>query len=136
LGVDVERKNFNPIHRVPVIVSGDQGSVFIDTIDIIEDHESGGGGSPVVGGIAGGRPVVGMNAQLMAVHSLATQVRREVHEIKLSQVADRTWMQRNLSIVNSNMKRLGITAAIWVVQYAGTIAGAGVLGAAAMMTTC
>jgi hypothetical protein len=128
LGVDVERKNFNPIHRVPVIVSGDQGSVFIDAIDIIEDHESGGGGGPVVGGIAGGRPAAGMNAQLMAVHSSSTQVRREVHEIKLPQVADQTWMQRNFGIVNTNMRRLGITAAIWFVQGAGTIAGAEVLG--------
>ncbi|KAI2499288.1 hypothetical protein MHU86_15208 [Fragilaria crotonensis] len=64
----------------------------------------------------------------MAVHSLATQVRREVHEIKLSQVADRTWMQRNFGIVNTNMRRLGITAAVRVVQGAGAIAGAGVGG--------
>ena len=34
----------------------------------------------------------------------------------------------NFGIVNTNMRRLGITAAIWVVQGAGTIAGAGVLG--------
>jgi hypothetical protein len=128
LGVDVERENFNPNHPVPMIVSGDQGSVFINAIDIIEDHESGGGGGSIVRGIVGGRPAAGMNAQLMAVHSLATQVRREVHEIKLSQVADRTWMQRNFGIVNTSMRRLGITVAIRVVQGAGTIAGAGVLG--------
>ena len=111
-----------------MIVSGDQGSVFIDAIDNVEDDEGGGGGGAVVGGIAGGRPGAGMNAQLMAVHSLATQVRREVHEIKLSQVADRTWMQRNFGIVNTNMRRLGITAAVRVVQGAGAIAGAGVGG--------
>ncbi|KAI2501964.1 hypothetical protein MHU86_12517 [Fragilaria crotonensis] len=127
-GVDVEGENYNPIHRVPVIVSGDQGSVFIDAIDNVEDDGGGGGGGAVVGGIAGGRPGAGMNAQLMAVHSLATQVRREVHEIKLSQVADRTWMQRNFGIVNTNMRRLGITAAVRVVQGAGAIAGAGVGG--------
>ncbi len=68
-----------------MIVSGDQGSVFmIKAIDIIEDLESGGGGGAVVGGIEGGRPAAGMNAQLMAVHSLVTQVRREVHEINTS----------------------------------------------------
>jgi hypothetical protein len=130
-GINVEGENYNPICRVPVIVSGDQGSVFIDAIDVVDEEQEGGGGGgggAVIRGVAGGRPAAGMNAQLMAVHSLATQVRREVHEIKLSQVADRTWMQRNFGIVNTNMRRMGITAAFRVVQGAGAIAGVGGAG--------
>ncbi len=96
--------------------------MFSHAIDVVEGQEGVGGGSAVVCGIVGGRPAAGMNAQLMAVYSLATQVRREVHEIKLSQVADRTWMQRNVGIVNSNMRRMGITAAFRFVQGAGAIA--------------
>ena len=116
LGVDVSVENFNPIRRVPVIVSGDQGSVFIDVIQVGE--EAGGGGEGVAGGAGGGgRPtggMNGMNAQMMAMHSLSTQIRREVHEIKLSQAADRTWMQRNFGIVNTNMRRIGASAAMRV----------------------
>ncbi len=87
-GVDVAGENYNPIRRVPVIVSGDQGSVFSDAIDVVEEQQGGAGGSAVVRFILGGRPAAGMNAQLMDVHLFATQVCCEVHEIKLSQVAD------------------------------------------------
>ena len=52
---------------MPVIVSGNQGSVFIDG-DIQVGEEAGGGGEGVAGG--GGRPTGGMNAQMMAMHSL------------------------------------------------------------------
>ncbi len=114
-GVDVEIENFNPIRQVPEIVSGDQGSVFIDCI---EEQEQGQGGGAVVGGmVAGGRPPTGgMNAQLMAVHSLATQLRREVHEIKLAQAADRAAMQRCFGIVNMGLRRIGMAPAFRVVQ--------------------
>ncbi len=112
-----------------MIVSGDQGShVFNDAIDVVEEQEVGGGGSAVVRGIVGERPATGMNAQLMAVQSLATQVHCEVNEIKLLQVADRTRMQRNFGIVNTNMRRMGITAAFRVVQGAGATAGVGRAG--------
>ena len=71
--MDVSVENFNPIRRVPVIVSGDQGSVFIDVIQIGE--EAGGGGEGVAGGGGGGRPTGGTNAQMMAMHSLSTLVK-------------------------------------------------------------
>jgi hypothetical protein len=125
-GVDVEVNNFNPIRRVPVIVSGDQGSVFIDCIEA-EDQEGQqvGGGGAVVGGVLGpgGRPAGGMNAQLMAVHSLATQLRREIHEIKLAQVADRAAMQRCFGIVNTGLRRIGMAPAFRIVQGGGVGAG-------------
>jgi hypothetical protein len=115
-GVDVEIENFNPICRVPVIVSGDQqGSVFIDCI---EEQQGQGGGAVVGGMVAGGTPPTGgMNAQLMAVHSLATQLRRKVHEIMLEQVADRAAMQRCFGIVNTgSLRRIGMATAFRVVQ--------------------
>jgi hypothetical protein len=49
-------------------------------------EETRGGGEGVVGG--GGRPAGGMNTQMMAMHSLSTQMCCEVHEIKLSQTVD------------------------------------------------
>jgi hypothetical protein len=51
----------------------------------------------------------GVNAKLMALHCLVTQVCREVHEIK---ACDRTWMQRTLGVVNTNMRRLAVTASL------------------------
>jgi hypothetical protein len=113
-GVDVEIENFNPIRRVPVIVSGDHGSLFIDCIE--EQHGQGGGA--VVGGmVASGRtPTGGMDAQLMAVHSLTTLLRRKVHEIKLAQAADHAAMQRCFGIVNTGLRRIGMAPAFRVVQ--------------------
>ena len=69
MGVEGEGENYNLICCVPVIVkSGDQGSVFIDAIDIEEEQEGGGcGDHAVVRSIAGESPAAGMNAQLMAV---------------------------------------------------------------------
>jgi hypothetical protein len=54
----------------------------------------------------------GVNAQLMALHSLVTQVRREVHEIKLTQASDRAWIQRTMGVVNTNMRRLEVSASV------------------------
>ena len=96
-GINVGQENYNPIRRVPVVVSGDQGSLFIDAI--FEEEQVGaaggvGGGAVVAGGGgvgvarvgAGARGPAGMNAQMMALHSLSTQICREVHEMKLAQV--------------------------------------------------
>ena len=98
-GIDVGQENYNPIRRVPVVVSGVQGSVFIDAIFEEEQEQVGaaggvGGGAVVAGGggvvvaraEAEARGPAGMNAQMMALHSLSTQICREVHEMKLAQV--------------------------------------------------
>jgi hypothetical protein len=88
-GIDVNAENFNPIRRVPVVISGDEGSVFIDAI--FEEEQGGANlrAGAAAGGVVGGQ--AGVNAQLMGLHSLVTQVRREVHEIKLTQACDRAW---------------------------------------------
>ena len=138
-GIDVGQENYNPIHRVPVVVSGDQGSVFIDAIFEEEQEQVGaaggvGGGAVVAGGggvvvaraEAEARGPAGMNAQMiMALHSLSTQIRREVHEMKLAQVGDWTWMQRAFGIVNTNMRRLEVTAALGRRVVGGNVGNAG-----------
>ena len=64
-GSFVDGENFNPIRQVPVIVSGDQGSVFIDVIE-----QFGGVNDAVAGGGGGGRPATGgVQVQLTAMHS-------------------------------------------------------------------
>jgi hypothetical protein len=60
-----------------------------------------------------------MNAQLMAVHSLATQLSRKIHEIKLAQVAERAAMQRCFGIVNTGLRRIGMAPAFRIVQGGG-----------------
>ena len=135
-GIDVGQENYNPIRRVPVVVSEDQGSVFIDAI--FEEEQVGaaggvGGGAVVAGGGgvvvaragAGARGPAEMNAQMIALHSLSTQIRREVHEMKLAQVGDWTWMQRTFGIVNTNMRRLEVTAALGRRVVGGNVGNAG-----------
>jgi hypothetical protein len=107
-GSPIVDENFNPIRRVPVVVSGDQGSVFIDTIEEFVDDAI----TTVAGVGGGGRPAAGgIHAQLLAIHSLTTQIRRELHDIKVVQAADRATMQRNFAIVNSNVRRLALAPA-------------------------
>jgi len=119
--VDVNDEHFNPIRRVPVIVSGDQGSVFIDVIE-----EFGGINDAVAGGGGGGRPATGgVHAQLTAMHSLATQIRRELHDVKLAQVADRAGIQKNFAILNTNVRRFAIAPARVVVMQRGRVATTG-----------
>jgi hypothetical protein len=106
-GSFVDGDNFNPICRVPVIVTGDQGSVFIDVIE-----QLGGVDDAVAGGGGGGRPATGsVQAQLTAMHSLSTQIRREIHDVKLAQVVDRANAQKNYAVLNSNIRRIGIAPA-------------------------
>ena len=104
-----------------MIVSGDQGSVFIDVIE-----EFGATNDIVAGGGGGGRPATGgVHAQLTAMHSLATQICRELHDVKLAQVADRAGMQKNFAILNSNVRRFAIAPAQVVVVQRGHVATGG-----------
>ena len=115
-GSPPDDENFNPIRRVPVVVSGDQGSVFIDTIEEFVDN--GAGAATVAGGGGGGRPATGIHAQLLAIHAISTQIRRELHEIRLFQASDRATTQRQFSIVNNNVRRLAM-APVRVIPRAG-----------------
>ena len=88
--------------QVPVVVIGDQGSVFNDTVDgfVVDASDC-----TVLAGVGGGeQPATGIHAQLLALHWLVTQSLRKLHEKKLIQVADRALMQRIFTIVNSNVR--------------------------------
>jgi hypothetical protein len=63
-----------------------------DTVDGYVDASD----PTVAGGGGGGRPAALIHAQLLATHSLAIQIWRELHEIKLVQVSNRASIQRNL----------------------------------------
>jgi hypothetical protein len=121
-GSFVDGENFNPIRQVPVIVSGDQGSVFIDVIE-----QFGGVNDAVAGGGGGGRPATGgVQVQLTAMHSLATQIRRDIHDVKLAQVTDRActkaYLKKNFAVLNSNVRRIAIAPA-HVVQRGRVVGG-------------
>ena len=131
LGVDVSVENFNPIRRVPVIVSGDQqGSLFINVIQVGE--EAGDGGEGVAGGAeGGGRLTGGMNAHMMAMHLLSTQICGEVHDIRFFQPgcgsnldADELWnCEHNHEEDWSFCHDACWTNACWVVAAVGGAAG-------------
>jgi hypothetical protein len=100
-GVDTNLPNFNPICRVPIVVTGDQGCVYIDVIpsclnDVGEEQAT-------VGGSTGG-----IQSQLLAIQSLASQMRRELQELRTNQMADRVFTTKNFSIVNANIRRIAL----------------------------
>ena len=119
VGVDCEDARYNPIKRVPVVVTGDHGCVYIDivpTLDENGDVEDEFGGILGIGaGGAGGRGVGGMAAttgglvaQLLAVQSLAGQIRRELQELRANQMADRVTVQKCFTTVNANIRRIAL----------------------------
>jgi hypothetical protein len=76
----------------------------------------------LVGEDEGDQQRAGIHAQSLAIHSLATQIWRELHEIKMVQVSDTASMQRNYTIVNSNVRRLAMAPA-QVITRAGAASG-------------
>ena len=63
--------SYNPIRRVPVVVTGDQGCVYIDVIPCLDN-----GVDDLVGASAGGgrstTTTGGLQAQLLALQSIST----------------------------------------------------------------
>ena len=93
---NVDDPDFNPVKKVPVIVSGDEGSVFIEVVDseILAD-----GNNQIAGGS-------GIREMLLTLQSGVSQLRRDVQDIKLTQGVDRATILNQLQIMNKNMKRL------------------------------
>ena len=84
--VDCNAKDYYPIQRVPVVVTGDQGCVYIDVVPLFVEGAIAGerqGAGIVAGGGAGG-----IQAQLLPLHTLASQIRRELKELRTNQMAD------------------------------------------------
>jgi hypothetical protein len=80
VGVDCDAPSYNPIRRVPVVVTGDQGCVHIDVVPSLDEAGGDEEGAAIFRG-AGGHAAMatttgGLTAQLLAVQSLAIQIRR------------------------------------------------------------
>ena len=96
--VNVDNPDFNPVRKVPVVVSGDEGSVFIEVID--EEILAMGGNNRIAGG-------TGIREQLLTLQSGISQLRQDVHDIKLTQGVDRATILNQLTMMNKNIKRIG-----------------------------
>ena len=94
VGVDCDDAVYNPIKRVPVVVTGDQGCVHIGVVPALDEFVgdvgdgNGGGGGILDIGAGAGRGVgglatttAGLTAQLLAVQSIGNQIRRELQEL-------------------------------------------------------
>jgi hypothetical protein len=112
-GVDgVDDPDFNPVTKVPVIISGDEGTVF--SIEVVEELARGEFARTGAGGAAG----AGICEQLLAVQSGISQLRRDVQDIILNQGVDRSTVMKKLCIVNGNVKRIGYQPARMIVAAA------------------
>ena len=102
-GVNVDDADFNPVTKVPVIISGDEGAVFIEVVDEVSRAEfgriGGGGGGSAVG--------AGICEQLLALQSGMSQIHRDIHNIKMNQGVDKSMLLKQLGILNGNVKRIG-----------------------------
>ncbi len=88
------------------MVTGREGCVYIDVIPAFDgdgDAADGGGGGPKMRGAA----AEGLQAQLLAVQAMTSQIRRELQELRANQMADRVVMTRGFNVVNSNIRRFG-----------------------------
>jgi hypothetical protein len=105
----------NPIEKIPVVITGSEGEVYIDEIPGEGENNGGGngntggngnngggGGGPNALGGLGNRPV---REQLLAQHSQISALRRELADMKailLQQGVDRN---RQYQTVNGNVRR-------------------------------
>ncbi len=92
-GINCNSPFYNSIQRVPVVITGDEGCVNIDIIPSLDENgnvvDGMGGVVGIANGGTGGREVGGMTstagglaAQLLADQSLASQIRREIQELR------------------------------------------------------
>ncbi len=109
--VDVTASDYNPIWKVPVVVTGDQGGVRIDVVHSFNKISVEGDG--IIGALHGYHGIMastsgGISAQLLAVQSLASQIRRELHKLRMHQMADRVSTQKGFSMVNPNIRKIAM----------------------------
>jgi hypothetical protein len=109
-GVDCNAPNYNPIRKAPVIVTGDQGCVYIDVVPSCFEAPVGARVEQVgvvTGGLLTSR-TGGIQAQLLALQSGDVQMRRELQEVRTNQMADRVTFTKCFSIVNANIRRIAL----------------------------
>ena len=119
--VDCDNALYNPINRVPVVATGDQGCVHINIIPTLDENGdgeilgigAGGAGGRGVGGMAA--TAGGLTAQLLAVQSLASQILRELQELRrANQMADRVAAQKCFTTVNAHIRRIALQPGVRV----------------------
>ena len=98
--INVHINTNRPIRRIPVVVTGDQGCVYIDVVPSFDETDVG-GGQIVVGGARA--TTGGIQAQLLALQSQSSQIRRELQELRTNQMADRVFAAKNYAIINTNI---------------------------------
>jgi hypothetical protein len=84
-------------------------------IDVVPSLDEAGGdeeGAAIFRG-AGGHAAMatttgGLTAQLLAVQSLAIQIRRELQELRANQMADRVASQKSFTVVNGSIRRIAL----------------------------
>jgi hypothetical protein len=97
----------NPIQKLAVVVSGDFGAVFIDTIgELTEQGEEGGGGGNRALGMQGSH--ANFRNQLTGMQSSLLALRQENMELKCVITGLKIGMERNFGIVNGNVRRLAM----------------------------
>ena len=95
---NVDDPDFNPVKKVPVVVSGDEGSVNIEVID--EELAVMGTNNRNAGG-------TGICEQLLTLQSGISQLCRDSQDIKLTQGVDRSTIMNELKMIHRNIKRIG-----------------------------
>jgi hypothetical protein len=107
-----------PIRQTAVTVSGDHGAVFIDTIANVDDD--GGGGGVVVG-----QPGTNLSirSQLIGVQSCLLSMRQENLELRNAINMLKVNTERNLQMINGNIRRLASRPVGVVRRVAAAVAG-------------
>ena len=77
------KPDFNPVKKVPVIISGDEGTVFIEVVDELLRAEFG------KISVAGSVSRAGIGEQLLALQSGMLQICHSIQGIKMKQGLDR-----------------------------------------------
>ena len=114
-------EGINPVAKIPLVITGHEGEVYMDPIvDCCEQGEGGngeaaagnggganGGAAPAVGAFAN-RPT---QQQLMALHSQMMQVREGLNGLRVQLEEDRVARNRQYQTLNSNIRRVAIQPA-------------------------
>jgi hypothetical protein len=102
-GVDCNAPDYNPIRRLPVVVTGDQGCVYVNVVPVFDKHQAAvgnvelGAGAAILGGGAG------ISAQLLSLQAAASQIQRELQELQTNQMAVRVLFTKHFTVVNGNL---------------------------------
>jgi len=116
--IDCNSAEYNPIHRIPVVVTGDQGCVYIDIVPSFDEADVVGG--PIV--VGGARAATGgIQSQLLAIQSQSSQIRRELQELRTNQMADRVFATKNYAIINTNIRRIALQPGVRGGGLGGTV---------------